>query len=117
MRVLPKDKTFILVKTPSGRTHVIEAHDNLAGKHQAMVVEGIVDAALGIFFEVKESRLSNLYIQLSREMEAAKGSLLSPVSFRPIAKDDKLDNINAVQIYKAFKGDYENIDENHDTTL
>lgn len=95
--------------------HLLKTHDSLPGGHQAFVAQGIVDTAPGIPLDIKVPDLPNSYIQRSNGIMVAKCSSVLPMWFGPTAKEDELDNINAVQIYKAQKSKHEIMNEQYDT--
>lgn len=53
VELLTMSKTFVQVKTAVGGTRLVEPHDSLAGRHQALAAQGMKGTAQKIFFGVK----------------------------------------------------------------
>lgn len=80
------------------------------------VAKSIVATAPGTAFDVRVTDLSNSYAQRPKSMKVSKCTPVPSMWLVPTVEKDELDNVNAVQIYKALKSKPEIMDEHYDTT-
>lgn len=108
-------ETFVQARSPAAGVRYLKTHENIAIRHLALMAQGIVDIAPEIPFDVKVANMLKSRIQLPMGMKVAKCLPVPPMWFETTAKKDKLDNVTAVQIYKAPKSKQEIIDKHYDT--
>lgn len=77
--ISPMGETFVQIKLSARRIDLVEHHNNLAGRHQALGAQGIVDAFPAIPFNVKVASLPNSYCHLPKVMKVAKCSPVPPM--------------------------------------
>lgn len=114
-QIIANKQGILQIKTAAWGRYLPETNESLAGHHQKLAAQGIVDTAPEIPFNIEVTNLSNSCIKIAKIMYVTKYLPVSPMWFERPMEEDKLDNVNVVQIYKASKNKQEIIDEHYDT--
>lgn len=99
----PISEMMIKVRTSAASICLVGTHDNLMMLRKALVTNSIVDTSPGVPFTIKVANLSLLYAQLPKGMKADQSTESRYVWLGPMLKDDKLEKVNGVQVYKATR--------------